>query len=146
MKIFAFLIPVFLSQEYSSYFYSVSLPDQPECNSNQRSICQKRGFQCFGKWNRWGGEIFECRKTVILLNKEFSYLFSAAKTVDAAQRLELNINLWVCLRTIPAEALLAPVSLFNRVIKNSILKIFFRIDGRQTSRKKTMLLQSWLRQ
>ncbi|CBY30498.1 unnamed protein product [Oikopleura dioica] len=63
MKIFAFLIPVFLSQEYSSYFYSVSLPDQPECNSNQRSICQKRGFQCFGKWNRWGGEIFECRKT-----------------------------------------------------------------------------------
>ena len=75
MKIFAFLIPVFLSQEHSSYFNSVSLPlevpEQPECNSNQRSICQKRGFQCFGKWNRRDGEIFECITKVILIIKNF---------------------------------------------------------------------------
>ena len=35
--------------------------------------------------------------------KEFSYLFSAAKTADAAQHLELNINLWLCLPTIDFE-------------------------------------------
>ena len=47
------------------FFIGILLAENPECSENHKRICESRkGFKCAGKWNYWGKEKFECRKTV----------------------------------------------------------------------------------
>ena len=48
-----------------SFLFGILFAENPECNENHKRICETRkGYKCVGKWNYWGKEKFECRKTV----------------------------------------------------------------------------------